>query len=267
MSLGSTLRRESDSEPVRLGARSGLVANGLLHLMVAWLAVRVAFGRGERADQAGALQTVADQPFGRVLLWLVVAGFGAVVIWRAHEAIWGFRHVEDPGRRLRKRLFSVCQVLVFGVLAGLAARVAAGSSGGGGGQGITARLLAVPFGRAAVVVIGVAVLVTGCAMIVRGWQKAFTEDLDLDRAAPLARALTERTGQVGTVAKGFAVIIIGVLVGLAGLTYQPARAEGLDAALKALAGQPFGSVLLVAVAAGLASFGIYCFFDARYHRV
>lgn len=267
MRLARLLRRESDSPPVRFGARSGLVANGLLHLTIAWLALRVAFGRGERADQTGALQTVAGQPFGRVLLWLVVAGFGAVVIWRAHEAIWGYRHVKDSGRRTRKRLFSACQVVVFGVLATLAIRVASGSSGGSGGQGPTARLLSISFGRAIVVVIGAAVLVTGGVMVVRGWQKAFTEDLDLPVANRLARTLTIRTGQIGTVAKGIAVMIIGVLVGLAGLTSQPARAEGLDAALKTLAGQPFGPALLVVVAVGLASFGVYCFFDARYHRV
>lgn len=267
MRLTSLLRRESDSEPVRFGARSGLIANGLLHLVIAWLALRVAFGRSERADQTGALQTVAGQPFGRALLWLVVAGFGAVVIWRAHEAIWGYRHVRDSGRRTRKRLFSACQVVVFGVLAALASRVASGSSGGSGGQGATARLLSVPFGRVLIVVIGAGVLVTGAVMVVRGWQKAFTEDIDLPATNQLARTLTVRTGQLGTMAKGVAVMIIGVLVALAGLTSQPNRAEGLDAALKTLAGQPFGPVLLVVIAAGLASFGVYCFFDARYHRV
>jgi hypothetical protein len=104
-------------------------------------------------------------------------------------------------------------------------------------------------------------------MVVRGWQKAFTEDIDLPATNQLARTLTVRSGQLGTMAKGVAVVIIGVLVALAGLTSQPARAEGLDAALKTLASQPFGPVLLVVIAAGLASFGVYCFFDARYHRV
>jgi hypothetical protein len=64
-----------------------------------------------------------------------------------------------------------------------------------------------------------------------------------------------------------AFVIIGALVGVAALTSQPARAEGLDAALKTLASQPFGPVLLVIVALGLASYGVFCFFDARYHRV
>jgi hypothetical protein len=68
-------------------------------------------------------------------------------------------------------------------------------------------------------------------------------------------------------AKGVAVATVGVLVAFAGLTYQPARAQGLDAALKTLAAQPFGSALLVVIALGFVSYGVFAFFDARYHRV
>ena len=50
------------------------------------------------------------------------------------------------------------------------------------------------------------------------------------------------------------------------VTYNPDKAVGLDAALTTLAAQPDGTVLLLLVVAGLACFGIYCLFDARYHR-
>jgi hypothetical protein len=38
-------------------------------------------------------------------------------------------------------------------------------------------------------------------------------------------------------------------------------------ALKALAAQPFGPYLLIVVAIGLAAYGVFCVFDAPYHRV
>lgn len=236
----------------------------MVHLLVAWLAVRVASGSIARADQAGALQTIAVEPFGRVLLWLLVVGFGGVVLWRLREALWGFPYAKQ---RTRKRLFAVGQVLVFSVLTVLAVRVAAGSPAGTGGQGATAALLRLPGGQVIVVAIGVGVLVTGAVMVHQGFRLAFTEDMDLRRAAPTARAFARRFGQVGAMAKGLAVMITGVLIAVAAVTYQPARAEGLDAALKTLAGQPLGTVALVAVALGLAGFGVFCFFDARYHRV
>jgi len=261
------VRRAAGSEPVRAAARAGLVVNGIIHLLVAWLALRVAFGSRERADQTGALQTVAAEPFGRLLLWLIVVAFAAVVVWRAREAIWGFRYVLDTGDRARKRMFSAGQAILFAALAVLAGRVAGGSSAGNGGQGLTAQLLRYPLGRVLVVVVGVGVLVGGVIMAYRGWKKTFTEDVDLQRASPTLRAVAERTGQFGSVAKGFAVAIVGVLVAFAGLAYQPARAQGLDVALKTLVAQPFGPALLVVVALGFASYGVFAFFDARYHRV
>jgi hypothetical protein len=260
-------REAADSEPVRAGARAGLVANGIIHLLVAWLALRVAFGQSERADQTGALQTVAAEPFGRVLLWLIVVGFAAVVVWRAREAIWGFRYVAHTGDRFKKRMFSAGQAVLFAALAVLAGRVAGGSSAGNGGQGLTAQLLRYPVGRVLVVVVGVGMLVTGVIMVYRGWQKTFTEDMNLQRAGPAVRAVAERTGQFGSMAKGVAVAIVGGLVAFAGLAYQPARAQGLDAALKTLAAQPFGAALLVVIALGFVSYGLFAFFDARYHRV
>lgn len=252
---------------MRVAARAGLAAYGVMHLLVAWLAVRVAMGsRGDRADQTGALQILAGQSWGRALLWLVMLSFVAVVLWRLSEALWGFRSVSGT-ERVQERLFSAGQVVVFGVFAVLSARVAAGAGGGGGGQGLTAALLRLPGGRWIVVAVGVGFVITGVIMAYRGAKAMFVDDLDLREAHPWARLLTRRSGQFGYVAKAVAIMIIGVLIDLAALNYQPERAEGLDAALKALAAQPFGAYLLGAVAIGLASYGVFCFFDARYHRV
>jgi hypothetical protein len=54
---------------------------------------------------------------------------------------------------------------------------------------------------------------------------------------------------------------------LAAMQALPEEASGLDPALRTLAAQPYGVVLLVAIALGLAAFGVFCAFDARYHRV
>jgi len=89
-------------------------------------------------------------------------------------------------------------------------------------------------------------------------------DLPSDRHA---REVAVRTGQIGSVAKGIAIGLIGVLVVVAAVQFDPGKANGLDPALKTLAGEPFGMFLLTAVALGLAAYGVFCFFDARYHRV
>jgi hypothetical protein len=254
------------SRPLRVAVRVGIVCYGVTHLLIAWLALQIAFGAvGERADQTGAFQTVAQQPVGQVLLWVLVAGFVAVALWRLTQTFWGFSYESDRTTKLRRRAASGGKAVVFAALAVLAARTAAGG-GGGGGQRAAAGVLGLPGGQFLVGAAGVGILAAGVVTAVSGVQRTFLQEmaLPLDRKA---RATAERTGQAGLVAKGVAVVLIGVLVVIAAVRFRPDEAAGLDVALKTLAAQPFGPYLLAAVALGLAAYGVFCFFDARYHRV
>jgi len=53
----------------------------------------------------------------------------------------------------------------------------------------------------------------------------------------------------------------------AAITYDPAKAGGIDKALLTLGNQPFGEVLLFLAALGLIIFGIYGLCEARWRRV
>ncbi|HET9778653.1 MAG TPA: DUF1206 domain-containing protein, partial [Propionibacteriaceae bacterium] len=65
-------------------ARGGLIAYGVVHLLIGWLALQIAWGAaGNSADTSGALTTLADQPFGKILLWLVAGGMVALALWQA----------------------------------------------------------------------------------------------------------------------------------------------------------------------------------------
>jgi len=258
----------AQSEPVKVGARMGIFSYGITHLLIAWLALQVAFGQGnEKADQRGAFQALAEEPFGQVLLWVLVIGFVAVGLWRLELAIWGYSYESDRTTNIRKRAVSAGKVAIFVALAVLAGRTAAGGGGGGsGGQQATAGLLGLPGGQLLVGAVGIGIIVAGGSKIYQGWQKKFVNDMDMpsDRHA---RMVAERTGQAGFIAKGLAIALVGVLVVIAALQFDPKEAAGLDVALKTLASQPFGPYLLIVVALGLACYGVFCFFDARYHRV
>ena len=137
----------ADSKPVKLGARIGLVAYGITHLLIAWLALQVAFGGGgQRTDQSGAFQTIAAEPFGRVLLWVLVVGFVAVALWRLEQAIFGAGRVQDTKKQVKKRVESGARAAVFAALASSAdgSRPVAADrrrrpEGGGGRAGLAGR--------------------------------------------------------------------------------------------------------------------------------
>ena len=262
-------RDTTDNKYFQLLGRVGLAAFGLVHFTIAYLAVRVALGAGgAKADKGGALATIAAQPGGRALLWAVTAGLAMLVLWRLGEATVGLRWVQPRHKRIRKRVESALTAVVFGVLAVSAGKLAAGRGAGSDTQqrAFTARVLALPLGQLMVGAVGLVALAFAASQVYRGVRKKFVEDLDLLTASPTARNAAVRLGQVGYPALGIAYAIIGILIITMAVTYRPNKPVGLDAALTTLAAQPYGTILLLLVAAGLACFGVYCLFDARYRR-
>ena len=76
----STARQASDHPALETAARVGYAVSGLLHLLIGWIALQVAWGlggggSGQNADQTGALQSLAGNGLGMAVLWIGVLGF------------------------------------------------------------------------------------------------------------------------------------------------------------------------------------------------
>ena len=254
-------RQVQSSDALRMLVRVGLISYGVVHLVVAWLAVQLAwFGRSEETSQQGAFQELAGTSVGRITLWVVAIGLFALALWQLLEAIWGHRDREEGRKRTVKRLGSAGKVVLYVALAVSAIRIVTGASSSGDTQKeMTASLMGSGAGRILVIVIGVAVVVAGGRLIWRGLSKKFTRDL----AGGVGPGVV-RLGQIGYSAKGVVLGIVGVLFLVAAFSYDPNRAGGLDTALRALNGQPYGPYLLTALALGIACFGVYCLAWSRH---
>jgi len=241
----------------RLAVTLGLVAYGVVHLLIAWIALQLAFGKSsEEASQQGALRDLAGKPLGGVLLWVVAIGLFALVVWQVMQLFWG--HLD-----LRKKVSSAGRAIVYLALGLSAVKIAVGSGGSGTGRqrSVTARVMEHGWGRAVIVAAGVAIVAIGCYHVYKGITKKFTEDL-----AGGASDLTVLLGRIGYGAKGIAYAVVGVLFGWAAIAYDPQKAGGLDTALRTIKEQPAGSVLLTVLAVGIAAFGAYCFSWSRNAR-
>ena len=70
-------------------ARLGYATKGVIYLIIGALAAELAIGHGGSAtDQHGALHTIYDQPFGRVLLVIVAIGLLAFAVRCFIQAIF-----------------------------------------------------------------------------------------------------------------------------------------------------------------------------------
>ncbi|OXM57021.1 hypothetical protein CFP71_10425 [Amycolatopsis thailandensis] len=253
-----------DSKTFGLIARGGLVCYALVHLLVAWLAAQVALGDQAKADKAGALQMVVAEG-GAWLLWLIAAGLAVLALWQLSEAITGHRHVKAR-RRVVRRTVSGIEVVLYGLVSYSAVKIAVAGADDGQGS-LVAEILAESYGQVLVTVAGIGVVVVAVFLAQRGIRKTFVRELDFGGASGPARTTTIRLGQIGWIALAAAYGTVGVLTVIAAVTFDPAKASGLDAALKTLAAQPYGGPMLLALAAGIAAFGAFALLDARFRKI
>jgi hypothetical protein len=251
---------------VHFFVRLGFAASGLIHILIGYIAIRVATGGGgSEADQSGALAQVASTPGGVFVLWVAVLGLAALGLWLIINAFI------NPGADGRKRaahfLINFGKGIVYLVLAFTAYSFAngGGTSSASSTSNASSNLLASPGGAVVVGLIGVGVLAVGIYLLVKGLRRSFKKDLVVPSGA--AGTATIALGIAGYVAKAIALGAVGVLFVFAALSGNAAQADGLDQGLKSLVSLPYGVVILVAVGIGLIAYGLYSFVRARYAKL
>lgn len=247
-------------------ARGGFVMSGLVHVLIGWIALRVALsGSGQDADQSGALRTIASAPGGVVLLWLGGAVMVALTLWHLAHAWFGAKRAIDARERFSHLGSTLGKAVVYGALGATALRFATGGGSDSGEQtsSLTAGLLGSPGGRVLVIAVGLAVGVIGGYHIYKGASRRFEDELRPTADQKIGAAVTA-TGMIGYIAKGVALLVVGVLFGWAALGSDPEKATGLDGAVQTIAALPAGAVLLCIVGAGLMLYGVYSVLCARY---
>jgi hypothetical protein len=258
-------REAEQSDWLDHAVRAGLVAYGVVHLLIGWLAIQLALGdHSQEASAKGALSELAQQPFGKILVWAVAVGMFLLVLWRLLEAAVGHRD-EEGSTRVRKRVTSLLKAGIYAALGVTAVRVATGSGGSGkGSQGLTAKVMDLPGGQWLVVAVGLAIIAYAGNTAWRGWTEKFAEHLETEGKVGYSGAGYLILGKVGYIAKGIALAIVGVLFCAAGINHQANKSGGLDVALQKVLQQPFGPYLLIAIGVGIGCYGLFCFARARH---
>jgi len=270
-----TARTAASSRWMTILARFGYAAKGVVYLIIGWLAVQLAIGTGGKTtDQRGALQTIYEQPFGKYLLAIVTIGLIGFAIWCFLQAWFDTEGKGSDIKGILGRLgYAVTGVsyaiLAFGAFQ-LVTRTGTSSttkSTTASTQDVTAQLLNHSWGVAAVVILGLIVIGVACYMFAKAYTAKFQRRLLLTELSAQLRRGVVFLGRFGYAALGVVFSIIGIFLIVAAVQHNPHEAKGLDTALRTLAQQPFGPLLLGIVALGLVAYGVYSFVEARYRRV
>lgn len=253
--------RAHNSRALTLIARIGFAASGLMHLLMGYIAIRIAFHHGGESDQSGAFAQLTKLPGGMIVLWATVAGLTALGLWLLLQASLGIG--SSSKKRWVRSLVSLCKGACYLALAitALSFALRRPSNSATATRHATATLLSLAGGQALLIVVGLATAGIGGYLIYKGARQKFREDITLP-SGPSQRAITA-LAMTGYVAKGIAILTLGILFVVAAVKVDPQDASGLDGALKALAALPFGEAILVIVGTGLMAYGLYSFARAR----
>lgn len=242
-------------------ARAGYGASGLVHLLIGYLAIRVAFHHAVESDQSGALAQLAKLPGGAATLWVTVVGLAGLGLWHLMQSALGVGSAWKS--RWVRSLIMFAKAVAYLAFAATALSFAQGhgTNTRDSTRHASGTILALPGGPVLLGLIGVVAVGIGAYFIYKGaWQK-FRDDVRLPGGR--LRGPLVALGVGGYVAKGIAIVIAGVLFAVAAVEADSRSASGLDGALKSLAGLPFGGALLVVIGAGLIAYGVYTFARAR----
>jgi len=255
------------AKPLGWLARAGLVARGLVYLIIGVLAVKLALGvGGQAANQQDALKTIAAQSFGRILLILVAIGLAGYALWRLTRAAVG--HGAEQRDSGVDRVAAFGSGIAYGILCVTAVEIIAGSSTGSGTpKETTGGVLGWSGGTVVVAIAGAVLIGVAGFQAYKGLKKKFLEDAKTGEMSPSVRKGYTALAVFGHVARAVIFALIGYGLIKAAIDYNPQEAIGLDGALRKLADSAYGPALLAVVAVGLAGFAVYSMADARYRKV
>lgn len=250
--------------------RVGFFTKGVVYVTLGVLAAIAAFSAGgDVQGSKGTIATLGSQPFGQFLLYVLGVGLGAYALWRLLSAVFDPEQAGTGAKGILKRVGYGLSGAVHISLAVAAFQMASGSGSGSGSgrQSWIASLMQEPLGRWLVVLLGVFIVGVGLRQFKQTANGDFKKRLRLAQMSEELRKAVTTLGRAGFAARGVVFLIIGFMMAKAGLFSNPNQAVGVGGALRELASQTSGTIVLGIVAIGLAAYGAYMIVASRYRAI
>lgn len=254
-------------------ARFGFYTKGFLFTVIGILALMVATGQkgGELTDPTGALTTVAQFRYGKILLLIFIVG---AICHGGWNILRGAADVDNAGKNWQgiiKRIIAASTGVFYVFLAWTAWTIVATEEvsvqNGKLQKTITGLILALPLGAIIVLIIGLSMVGAGFNECYRGVTGKFQEDFKLRQIQGGRQKIITVLGALSFTARAVIFGLIGYFFIVAALNSNPNEAMGVDGALLTLAQTYYGKMLLFIAATGLICHGILSLYEARYRRI
>jgi hypothetical protein len=262
--------KHASSRGVTVAARLGYAAHGVVYGLVGVLALLSALGRagGRVTDSRGAVHRIGESEWGAPMLWAIALGLACYALWNLVRAFLDPEQLGSDGKAVLKRIGYTVSAGTHVFLSIYAFQLVRGAaSGGGGKQHTIAQAFDLPGGRFAIGIVGVCIAVFGLVEIWAAIKNKVGREFAGSSVAGEQRRWVMRIARAGRFARGSVFPIIGGSLVAAAFDADPSEAHSFGQALGELASQPFGSVLLGVVAAGLVAYAVYQLLIAGFARI
>jgi hypothetical protein len=213
----------------------------------------------QEASPIGAIKTVAGSGGGTLLLWLLAIGMLLYAAWRVVSALLpGSTDAKGWAHRIGY-IASAVMYTTFAISAiALARRAPETQDGNKRVTDISASIMTNSLGRLVIGVVGVVVIAVGLYRISKGVKLDVEEELDMSGTSPGFRHWIERLGAIGDIGRGVGFCLVGFFLLRAAITYDANTATGLDGALRRMATESWGVLVVLVVGIGFAAYGVFC---------
>src|SRR6202049_2273228 len=126
----NTIKQAAGNSQLELLERLGYVVRGLLYAVMGILVLRIAvgIGGGQATDLSGSMVFLIGNPFGKLVLIVVIVGLAAYSIWGFIRAIYDPLHRGSDASGYMARLGFVSSALSYLAIVIFGLQILAGSS-------------------------------------------------------------------------------------------------------------------------------------------
>jgi hypothetical protein len=262
-----TTSSEKDTEKfLRVYARLGLVAYGIVYTLMSTLAFLSAIGYTRRkSGQAAAFNLIHEQPFGKVLLFIMGVCMIGYVILRFFQAFKDTRHKGSGLRGIAVRCAYMAIALTYLALSYYCFKLALNKPDNGNYQAdLVGSILLNDYGTLIVTGISAGFLAAAIYQIWRGVSRNFMKQVDLYHTEFKTTFMT--IGMIGFVARGIVFAVISWLFCKAALKGGSNKTEGTDGAFNFVR-ENFGSWIMAVMALGFLAYALFLFVRAKHERM
>ncbi len=254
---------------IELLARAGFAAKAIIYATIGALALQVALGLGgEIEGKSGALQMIAKQPFGSIMLSILIIGFLGYAIYRLVQGVFNTELEDNDLKGIGKRISYLFRGIVYSGLAIATTRILLkAKSDSKSASDWSSQVMAHPAGHWVIGTVGLGVICVGAYQFYKAITDKDQQKLKLGEIAPAIRPTFKKIAKLGLSARGIVFCMIGFFLLKAAWYNNSNQAKGFAETLQSLLSQPYGSILLGLVAAGMIMYAIFEAFKARYKQI